>query len=349
MRRHVIYDGGSEVSEVLVGRDVMRDLTSRVEASHTKVAVLCQPSTTDLADRYGSDMQAAGLSVTAYTLPDAEDAKRLSVVEDVYRLLNRSGFTRDDVVVGVGGGALTDVAGFIAATYLRGVSAVYVPTTVLGAVDAAIGGKTAVNVDGKNIAGVFAHPRTVFIDVDTLDDLPRSQKVQGAAEAIKTGFIADMEIVNAYESHPTNVDLESIVNRSVAVKVAVVNEDFTEQGTRAILNYGHTVGHAIETASGISHGEAVAIGMVAAGAASEAVFGFTGNDRQRTVLADVGLPTHAPVDMKIDRIRSLIALDKKRDANGLRLVLLREFEVPVVVPADDATVRAAFEGIGLTS
>lgn len=349
MHRHVIRHDGVEVSEILVGRDLGSELTSRVASSHMNAAVLCQPSTVDLADRYALSLRATGVSVTGCTLPDGEEAKSLSVVEDVYRVLNRAGFTRGDVVVVVGGGALTDVAGFIAGTYLRGVRAMYVPTTVLGAVDAAIGGKTAVNVDGKNLAGVFVHPRTVIVDIDTLDALPGHEKVHGAAEAIKTGFIADMSIVEAYESQPADVDLELVVNRSVAVKVSVVNDDFTEQGARAILNYGHTVGHAIETASGMSHGEAVSIGMVAAGAAAEAALGFQGSERQRSILSEVGLPVGAPVGLKSDQIRSLIALDKKRDATGLRFVLLRAFEDPVVVTADDATVRVAFEGIGLNA
>ena len=127
------------------------------------------------------------------------------------------------------------------------------------------------NVDGKNLAGVFSHPEKVFIDIEILDALPDDLKVQGAAEAIKTGFIADMEIASAFEDGISNVDLESVVNKAVAVKVAIVNDDFTEHGTRAFLNYGHTVGHAIEVATPCSHGEAVAIGMVAAGAASSAL------------------------------------------------------------------------------
>ncbi len=349
MQRHVIFDESAEVCEILVGRGLDSQLTSRVSGSHARAAVLCQPNTVQIADRYAQNLRAAGVAATGYTLPDGEAAKQLGVVEDVYRMLNRSGFTRGDVVIAVGGGALTDVAGFIAGTYLRGVRAMYVATTLLGAVDAAIGGKTAVNVDGKNLAGVFVHPAVVVIDVDTLDALPVEQKTGGAAEAIKTGFIADMEIVLAYESNPTGVDLDLVVNRSVAVKVAVVNEDFTEQGRRAILNYGHTVGHAIEVASGLSHGEAVSIGMIAAGAASEAALGFGGNDRQRDVLGGVGLPTRAPDGITPQQIRSLVALDKKRDAAGLRFVLLRAFEDPVVVSADDATVQAAFDGIGLAA
>ena len=348
MQRHVITDRGRPVSEIVVGRNMSSELAARIpDGAHA--AILCQPSTVAMADRYAAELESSGVAVTGYTLPDGENAKRLSVVEDVYRMLNRGGYTRDDVIGGGGGGALTDVAGFVAGTFLMGIEAIYVPTTLLGAVDAAVGGKTAVNVDGKNLVGVFAHPTHVIIDVDTLDELPLEHRTQGAAEAVKAGFIADMDIVSAYEANPVDVDLEFVVNRSVAVKVAVVNEDFTEQAGRAVLNYGHTIGHAIETASGLSHGESVSIGMVAAGAASEHLFGFAGRERQRTALAEIGLPTTAPSNLRRDQIRSLVALDKKRDRSGLRFVLLRAFEDPAVVTADDTTVQAAFDSIGLTA
>ena len=191
--------------------------------------------------------------------------------------------------------------------------------------------------------------RLVYIDIDTIDRLPDRQKMVGSAEAIKTGFIADMAIVERYEASGLDVDYEEVVNRSVAVKVAVVNDDFTEQGGRAILNYGHTVGHAIETVGGLSHGEAVAIGMVAAGAASEHDLSFGGNARQRDVLAGVGLPVAVPDGMRAEPVRAQMALDKKRDASGIRMILLEAFEQPVVVTASDATVASAFEGIGLAS
>jgi 3-dehydroquinate synthase/shikimate kinase/3-dehydroquinate synthase len=301
----------------------------------------------DLAERYAGDLVAQGFSATGYTLPDSEEAKQMGVVEDVYRHLNGQHFTRSDLVVGVGGGALTDVVGFVAGTYLRGIPVAYVPTTLLGAVDASIGGKTGVNVDGKNLAGVFKHPELVVIDVETLDRLPDRQKIQGAAEAIKTGFIADMAITLAYEVDGLAVDLEDVVNRSVAVKVSVVNVDFTEQGSRAILNYGHTVGHAIETSTGRSHGDSVAIGMVAAGAASREAIGFDGEDRQTAVLESVGLPIDA-ADAKREVVRSLMALDKKRDHTGLRMVLLADFGAPEVVSVGDTTVRAALDAISIS-
>jgi 3-dehydroquinate synthase len=348
MRTHLITEGGTEQSHIVVGRALMSDVVAAY-ASTKNVVVLCQPSTEDLASRYSTAFEAAGVHVVGTTLPDGEAAKSLRVVEDVYRLLNGGRITRGDAVIAIGGGALTDVAGFIAATYVRGIAAAYVPTTLLGAVDAAIGGKTAVNVDGKNLAGVFKHPENVFVDIDTIDQLPRRQQVIGAAEALKTGFIADMAIVDAYENDSESPDLEDIVNRSIAVKVAVVNDDFTEQGHRAILNYGHTVGHAIETATGMSHGEAVSIGMVAAGAASRAELGFDGMERQRSVLAEVGLPVAVADTVRADQVRALMALDKKRDHDGIRMVLLQAFGAPVVVPAGDATVAAAFEGVGLTS
>jgi 3-dehydroquinate synthase len=347
LRRHVIWRADEPVSTIVVGRgvnEVLVDLaTSR---PRQRVAILCQPSTGGLAASYGDVLAASGLTVTGFTTPDGEEAKQLGVVEDVYRFLNESGFTRDDLVIAVGGGALTDVAGFVSGTYLRGVPVMYVATTLIGAVDAAIGGKTAVNVDGKNLAGLFSHPEAVLIDIDILDQLSSRLKRDGAAEALKTGFIEDMNIVSAYETDGLDVDLENIVNRSVAVKVAVVTEDFRERGRRAVLNYGHTVGHAIETTTGRSHAESVSIGTVAAGAASRSMFGFDGEDRQQSVLESIGLPIDAP-DGNALAVRQMMNRDKKRDAEGIRMVLLRDFGLPELVHADDATVQAAFEGIGL--
>jgi 3-dehydroquinate synthase len=347
LRRHVIWRADEPVSTIVVGRgvnEVLVDLaTSR---PRQRVAILCQPSTGGLAASYGDVLAASGLTVTGFTTPDGEEAKQLGVVEDVYRFLNESGFTRDDLVIAVGGGALTDVAGFVSGTYLRGVPVMYVATTLIGAVDAAIGGKTAVNVDGKNLAGLFSHPEAVLIDIDILDQLSSRLKRDGAAEALKTGFIEDMNIVSAYETDGLDVDLENIVNRSVAVKVAVVTEDFRERGRRAVLNYGHTVGHAIETTTGRSHAESISIGTVAAGAASRSMFGFDGEDRQQSVLESIGLPIDAP-DGNPLAVRQMMNRDKKRDAEGIRMVLLRDFGLPELVHADDATVQAAFEGIGL--
>ena len=351
MARHVILDEGRPATRISVGRSMDTELLAAIETLDSgtpgNVAVLCQPSTYDLANRYASLVASAGVATTGYSLPDGDESKQMAVVEEVYRYLNDHRFTRNDLIVAVGGGALTDAAGFIAGTYLRGIPVIYVPTTVLGAVDASIGGKTGINVGGKNLAGVFRHPEAVVIDVDTLDALPDPIKVEGAAEAVKTGFIRDMAIVEAYERNGLDVDLEDVVDRAVAVKVDVVNADFTEQGVRAILNYGHTIGHAVETSTGRSHGHAVAIGMVAAGAAGAHALGFSGEHRQSAVLASIGLPTTAP-DAHAEAVRALMALDKKRDGSGLRMVLLEDFGRPEVRPVDDATVQAALAAIEVT-
>jgi len=347
VRRHVIWRAEEPVSTIVVGRGVNEVLVDLVMSRPRKrVAILSQPATDGLAESYGKILTAAGMQATGYTVPDGEQAKQLGVVESVYRFLNECGFTRDDLVVGVGGGALTDVAGFVGGTYLRGIPVMYVATTLVGAVDAAIGGKTGVNVGGKNLAGVFAHPEAVLIDVDIIDQLPTGLKREGAAEALKAGFIEDLTIVELYERDGLEVDLEEIIDRSVLVKVSVVNEDFRERGRRAILNYGHTIGHAIETTTGRSHAESVAIGTVAAGSASQAMFGFPGAMRQRSVLESVGLPVSAP-DADAEAVASQMEKDKKRDADGLRMVLLEDFGIPRLVHPDDATVQAAFDGIGL--
>ncbi len=347
MRRHVITSGRDVVSEIIVGRSIDDDVLRIAAAGgQRRVAFLCQPTTRALAERYAEALAAAGIDASGYALPDGEEAKQMQVVEEVYRHLNSQRFTRSDLIIGIGGGALTDVAGFVGGTDLRGLKVMYVPTTLLAAVDAAIGGKTGVNVDGKNLAGVFKHPEFVFIDVDVLDALPERQKIEGAAEALKTGFIGDMGIVEAYEAERIAVDLEDVVNRSVAVKAEVVSEDFTERGRRTILNYGHTVGHAIEATTGRSHGDSVAIGMVAAGAASAHALGFTGEQRQIDVLGLVGLPVHAP-DAHTDAVRSMMALDKKRDGEKLKFVLLSAFLRPEVASADDATVQAALDAVGI--
>jgi 3-dehydroquinate synthetase len=345
----VIEDRGEVVSRIDVGRGLLPDIPeaiARRTPAPGQVAILCQPATRRLAEETATALAGAGIPATGLTLPDGEDAKQMGVVEDVYRHLNGQRFTRSDLIVGIGGGALTDTAGFVGGTYLRGVDVWYVPTTLLGAVDAAIGGKTGVNVDGKNLAGVFKHPERVVVDIAILEALPEDLLREGSAEALKTGFIADEEIITAYERDGLAVDLQDVVDRSVAVKARVVNADFTERGQRAVLNYGHTVGHAIETSTGRSHGASVAIGMHAAGAASARLLGFPDAGRQLDVIRSIGLPTVAP-DAKRATVRSLMALDKKRDAHGLRMVLLRAIGAPEVHAVDDATVQAALDAVGV--
>ena len=280
------------------------------------------------------------------TLPDREEAKTIEVAESSYRWLNDLGMTRGDLIVGIGGGSLTDVAGFVAGTYLRGVDAVLVPTTLLGAVDAAIGGKAALNLDGKNLIGVFKHPARVIVDLEILEALPAELLRQGHAEALKAGFIADAALVELYERGDAAAPIDEIVRRAIVVKAKVVSDDFRETGRRAILNFGHTVGHAVETLSDLSHGEAVAVGMVAAAAASREVVGFEGAGRISAIVESLGLPIRAPA-LDGHEVRAAMQLDKKRDENGLRMVLLEDFGRPVLKAVSAATVTIALESIGL--
>jgi 3-dehydroquinate synthase len=299
-----------------------------------------------VAARIGDELRRTGLVVATRQLPDREAAKTLTTAEATFLWLNSLGMTRGDTIVAVGGGALTDAAGFIAAAYLRGIEIVLVPTTLLGAVDAAIGGKTAVNVGGKNLAGLFRHPERVVIDLDVLDGLPKALLVEGTAEAVKAGLIADIELVGLYEEHGLHAPLDQVVPMAVRVKAAVVGGDFREGGRRAVLNYGHTVGHAVETATGLPHGHAVAVGMAAAGAISEAVVGFADAGRQRRLLEALELPVTSPA-VERRELHRLMALDKKRDSSGIRMVLLRSIGDPTVVTVDAATVDAALDAVGV--
>jgi 3-dehydroquinate synthase len=346
MRRHLISEAGRTVSEIVIDRGVADDPHAVLQprADRANAVVLCQPATRGVAERLAAAFVRTGIAAAVIELPDGEAVKALDALEPIYRRLNDLSLTRRDTIVGVGGGALTDVAGFVAATYLRGVEAVYVATTLLGAVDAAIGGKTAVNVGGKNLVGVFAHPTRVVIDLDLLDQLPPDLIRQGSAEALKAGLIGDPELVSLYVRDGIDAPLDEVVDRAVGVKAAVVSDDFRERGDRAFLNYGHTVGHAIEVASGISHGDAVAIGMVAAGTVSRLTVGFTGAGEQRDLIGRLGLPTVAP-PVNAARVLELVNLDKKRDAAGTRMVVLQEIGRPAVLHVDDATVRAALASV----
>lgn len=348
MQRVVITEGEAPVSEIVIADGVLSEAADYLpqREDRRQVAILTQPSVRLLADSVAGSIIAGGVDASVIVLPDGESAKTLATVEDVALDLNRLGLTRADTVVGVGGGAATDVAGFVAATYLRGVECVLAPTTLLGAVDAAVGGKTGVNAGGKNLVGVFRHPSRVLVDIDVLESLPMDLRRQGTAEALKTGFIGDLELVELYRHYGIDAPLDEVVGRAIGVKARVVSEDFREGGVRAVLNYGHTVGHAVEVAVGISHGEAVAIGMVAAGVVGERTVGFDRRSEQEDLIASLGLPTRSP-DVDMAEIERLMALDKKRDTGGIRFVVLKDFGVPRVVHPDDATVRASLHAIGI--
>jgi 3-dehydroquinate synthase len=335
-------------SRIVVGRRVLSAgvLLGERERMPAVVAIFTQPGASAIAGELAADVVAGGVRAEVRVLPDGEAAKDLAVAAHGYRWLAELGLGRWDVVVGVGGGSVTDLAGFVAATWMRGVEAIHVPTTLLGAVDAAVGGKTGVDLDGKNLVGAFHHPSRVIVDVEVLEGLPADLRREGLAEALKCGLIADRGLLELLEQRGEEADLAEVVRRAVAVKAAVVERDFREAGERAILNYGHTIGHAVEVAAGLRHGPAVAIGMVAAGRASALVLGFAEEARQRAAITGLGLPVAAPpTDAAL--VRRLVTLDKKRAGGEVRMVLLAGIADPRLLSVGAATVDAALAAIDI--
>ena len=287
----------------------------------------------------------AGLAAVALIVPDGEDAKTLRVYETLLHQLATQEAHRDDVVIALGGGAVGDLAGFVASTYMRGVPFIQVPTTLLAQVDAAIGGKAAVNLpEGKNLVGTFSQPRLVLADVDTLATLSDREFRSGMAEVTKYALTLDLELLDMLERDPGAIlardpaTLERLVARCVSAKARTVAQDERDDGRRLVLNYGHTLGHALERLdafAGRSHGEAVAVGMVFAARLAE-TRGMTSDGlaaRTARLLASFGLETDGALPAP-DEILAAFRLDKKY-RGGVRFVLLEDVGRPVIV--DDVT------------
>jgi 3-dehydroquinate synthase len=298
----------------------------------------------------------SGFEVVLAGVPDSEDAKRIEVAAFCWGILGKSEFSRTDMIIGFGGGAITDLAGFVAATWLRGVAVLQIPTTVLAMVDAAIGGKTGVNTaEGKNLVGVFHSPKGVLVDLETLGTLARNELVAGFAEIIKCGFISDTEILDLVEGNIQDAtDLSSelfleLVSRAIKVKALVVAEDFREQGLRETLNYGHTLGHAIELAERYKwrHGAAVSIGMVFAAelARVNGRLSMAEVQRHRDILSSLGLPVSYPAG-KWPQLLANMRIDKKARAGNLRFIVLDEIGKPRIMHAPtDEILFTAFQEI----
>lgn len=317
--------------DVLVGRGLLGELTEAIGDAST-VALIHPPTLADMADTTSAELRSAGVDAHRIQIPDAEDGKALSIADYCWEVLARIGLDRGGVVVGLGGGAVTDLAGFVAGTWMRGVRLVNVPTTLLGMVDAAVGGKTGINTEaGKNLVGVFHEPSTVLVDLATLETLPAEELVTGMAEVIKGGFIADPAILDLIEADPAAAlnpkgdAIGELVRRKIQVKADVVSSDLRESSLREVLNYGHTLGHAIERREGYRwrHGAAVGVGMVFAAELAR----LTGRldddtaDRHRRVLEAVGLPTKYQPGALPELVEGM-RNDKKTRAGVLRFVVL---------------------------
>ncbi len=345
-----------DLHDVVVGRGVLDRVAAQLPGGVRQVLVVRPEGLQTYADTVAGALSAAGYTVCVETVPDNERAKTAEVAAGLWSVLGQRAFTRTDAVVSVGGGTVTDLAGFVAATWLRGVPVVHVPTTLLAMVDAAVGGKTGINtVEGKNLVGAFHTPAGVVCDLDVLATLPRADLVAGLAEVVKGGFIADPRILELIEADPeaaTRWDgdvLAELVERKVRVKAEVVAADLTESFLREILNYGHTLGHAIEQVEHYErrHGEAVAIGMVFAaelghrtGTVDDALLA-----RHRAVLEAVGLPTR-DVGGRFGDLLTAMARDKKSRGATMRFVVLDGLAHPVrLVGPDEALLRDSYAAI----
>ena len=337
--------------DVLIGPDLLSGLADHLAlppgVRHAAVVTVA-PVAALYLNRVLSALRQAGVAAHDVMVPDGEEAKTLATLEGVYHRFAAIPLGRGDVVIALGGGVVGDLAGFAAATWNRGVAVVQLPTTLLAQVDAAVGGKTGVNLaEGKNLVGAFHQPTMVVADTTTLATLHPRDRRAGLGEAAKYGFIADPELLDLLEARPEAAVagdaevLSEVVRRGVAVKARIVAADEHEAGERALLNYGHTIGHAIETFSGYGtyrHGEAVALGMVAAARMGEQL-GISEPglaDRTVTLLDRLGLPTGG-VRADPAALWSLLERDKKA-RNGVRFVLCRKPGEAVLVDQPDRRV-----------
>ena len=317
--------------DVVIGRGLLAGVADLVPDTARRALIVHSGRLPDVVSRVADSLADKGIDVVEGLVPDAEAAKSIDIAAGLWALLGRESFTRTDVVIGVGGGTITDLAGFVAACWLRGVGFVNLPTTVLAMVDAAVGGKTGVNTaEGKNLIGAFYEPLGVICDIDLLSTLPEVDFVAGMAEVIKAGFIADPRILEIIEADPSAArrigpNTVELIERAVAMKARVVSADLREAGLREILNYGHTVGHAIEQHSAyqMRHGEAVAIGMVFAAelAHRSGLIDDVLLQRHRDVLTSVGLPT-AYERAELADLLAAMGRDKKARGSTLRFVVL---------------------------
>lgn len=349
-RRYPVYIGAGAAG-LLEGADWLRG---------RRVALIHGATVSGVASQVRSHLNAA--DVVTVTVPDGEPAKSVAVAADCWDALAAAGISRGDVVVSVGGGTVTDLAGFVAATWMRGVDVVHVPTTTAAMVDAAVGGKTGINITaGKNLVGSFHSPLAVYCDLDVLETLPAPDHAAGLAEALKCGFIADRRLLDVFREHgaalrdPTHPALPEIVQRAIAVKAAVVAADFTESAEgigRELLNYGHTFGHALEQLSGyrMRHGDAVAVGMVFAAEISQGL-GLADSAfvaEHRALIAGLGLPTGHDLADSADAV-AVMGRDKKARGGVVRFIVLRAQADPlaadgvgrdIIDAAFDRTARA---------
>lgn len=323
----IVSVNAEHVYEVVINCQWREELLALSE-SRTRVAVVMSKAMVDLV----GELPSTDADFHIFTIPDGEEGKDHKTLNDLWTWLGAAGFTRSDLIVGIGGGATTDIAGFAAATWLRGVDWVAIPTTLAGMVDAAVGGKTGMNSGyGKNLIGSFHSPIRVVVDTSWLSSLSDRDFAAGLAEVIKCGFISEPRILDLIEGQKLSeirddgALVEELISLAVSIKSKVVGIDFKDNFAREVLNYGHTLGHAMELHShfALRHGEAVAIGMVfvAELACLQGILAREIVDKHREILTSVGLPISYSRDAW-DALYRNLALDKKARGNSVRFVAL---------------------------
>ncbi len=338
---------------VVVGRGLLDELVTAAMAGgkSTKAALIHAPTLGQTADAVRDALLTAGIDTHLLEVPDAENGKSLEVLGFCWDVFGEIGLGRTDLVIGLGGGSVTDLAGFAAATWMRGVRLINVPTTLLAMVDAAVGGKTGINTGaGKNMVGSFYEPAAVVVDLATLESLPPNELVAGMAEIVKCGFIADPDILDIVQADPAAaVDpgspaLAELVRRAISVKATVVAADLRESDLREILNYGHTLAHAIEKREKFRwrHGAAVSVGLVFAGELARAAGRLDDltADRHLEVLHLLGLPTTYDPDA-LGELVKIMGSDKKTRSGVLRFVVLDGLAKPGRLAGPDPSLLAA--------
>ncbi len=344
---------GERSYPILIGPSLLDDTTIWSQQCPARTVVIISNSVVSplYAARLKTVFQKLGKRVIELTLPDGEETKRWEILNQVYDALLESRCDRKTTLIALGGGVIGDLTGFAAATYQRGVPFIQVPTTLLSQVDSSVGGKTGINHPlGKNMIGAFYQPRAVLMDIDTLKTLPERELSAGLAEVIKYGAIADAEFFSWLEANMAQLRecnpevLTTAISRSCAIKADVVGQDERESGIRAILNFGHTFGHAIESGLGYGvwlHGEAIGAGMVMAAVLS-AKLGLIDNalvERLRRLVAAAGLPIAAP-NFPAQRWLDLMAIDKKTSDGEVRYILMDGLGRAKITPVPEAQLRA---------
>ncbi len=344
-------------SRLLIGRGLIGRLATLLQTDkYSSIAIIADRGAEAHAHTVRGSLALDQSSLLV--ISGGEQVKNVQGLESIWQSLSARKLDRRSLVVTLGGGATSDLVGFAAATYMRGVEFVHIPTTLLAQVDASIGGKTGINFNGvKNLLGAVSQPSHVVIDIDVLNTLPAREMRSGFAEIVKHGLIADAEYFTQVTSKPYNAwgfdELVDVVFRSCEIKQRVVESDETEQGPRKTLNFGHTVGHAIEEYAlqeriALTHGEAVAIGMVAECDIAHRIGKLSQEDyaRARAGIAAAGLPVSLPTHFDEDRLRALMARDKKNIGGQIKWSLINSIgSCSFDVTAPDEVVVAALDTI----